>query len=245
MYTAWFRFYEELNDILPEEKRKIRFSHHFSGRVSIKDIIESLGVPHSEIDLILVNGISVDFNYIVKDGDNISVYPVFESLDISSIIKLRPAPLRIPKFIADVHLGKLARYLRMLGIDTFYQNDISGDRLIEASQQQQRAILSRSRQLLKRNEITHAYLVRSENPFSQAREVINRFDLKSGLKLFSRCMECNGELSPVSKEDVIDQIPPKVRASQEEFFRCSNCRRIYWKGTHYKEMEVTIHVLLE
>ena len=110
-----FRFYEELNDFLPEEKRKVRFAHQFIDRASVKDMIESLGVPHIEIDLILANGKSVEFSYIVEDKDDISVYPVFESMDITDVQHLRSKPLRDPKFIADVHLGSLVKYMRMLG----------------------------------------------------------------------------------------------------------------------------------
>ena len=120
MHKIFLRFYEELNDFLPEEKRKKRFLHQYIDRTSVKDLIESLGVPHTEIDLILVNGKSVSFKYLINDGDDISVYPVFESIDITGLQHLRPKPLRDPKFIADVHLGRLARYLRMLGFDTLF-----------------------------------------------------------------------------------------------------------------------------
>ena len=128
MHKATFRFYEELNDFLPKEKRKKRFEHNFIDRASVKDVIESFGVPHTEVDLIIVNGESKNFSYIINDGDDISVYPVFESIDISNLQKLRPEPLREPKFILDVHLGTLARYLRMLGFDTNYRNDYAGRR---------------------------------------------------------------------------------------------------------------------
>jgi len=117
------RFYEELNDFLPLERRKVDFSHEFQRRASIKDLIEALGVPHTEVDLILVNGASVDFSYIVRDGDRISVYPMFEAFDIQTVSRVRPQPLRVIRFVLDVHLGKLARYLRLLGFDTLYRND--------------------------------------------------------------------------------------------------------------------------
>jgi len=117
------RFYEELNDFLPLERRKVDFSHEFQRRASIKDLIEALGVPHTEVDLILVNGASVDFSYIVRDGDRISVYPMFEAFDIQMVSRVRPQPLRVIRFVLDVHLGKLARYLRLLGFDTLYRND--------------------------------------------------------------------------------------------------------------------------
>src|SRR3972149_748976 len=138
MKTAYFRFYEELNDFLPPEKRKIKFEHPFFCRASVKDIIESLGVPHTEIDLILVNGKSVDFSYIINDKDEISVYPVFESFDISEVQHLRAKPLREPKFVLDVHLGALAKYLRMTGFDTVYHNNFEDVEIIKVSLSQKR-----------------------------------------------------------------------------------------------------------
>ncbi len=175
MLKVYLRFYEELNDFLPEKLRKIKFEKEFSGRQSVKDLIESTGVPHSEIDLILVNGISVDFNYLIKNDDEISVYPVFESFDISNITHLRSKLLRIPKFIADVHLGDLARYLRIIGIDTFYKNNISKNEIIKISLEEKRAILTKDRDLLKRNEITHGYWIRNSDTIEQVEEIIQRF----------------------------------------------------------------------
>jgi len=148
MASAWFRFYEELNDFLPAAQRKVEFEHRFDRRASIKDMIESLGVPHPEIELILVNGRSVDFSYIVGDGDHVSVYPVFESLDVSSLIRLRPQPLRNPVFIVDCNLGRLARYLRLLGFDCLYRNDYRDAEVATISRQQQRIVLTRDRRLL-------------------------------------------------------------------------------------------------
>ncbi|MGE5430781.1 MAG: Mut7-C RNAse domain-containing protein [Syntrophomonadaceae bacterium] len=241
MHRAFFRFYEELNDFLPEERKKIRFTHLYTGRASVKDMIESLGVPHSEIDLILVNGQSVDFSYIVQDDDDISVYPVFESFDVKDLTHLRQKPLREPKFVLDVHLGKLARYMRMLGLDTLYDNNYSKDDLVNISLEKRRTILTRDRNILKRNDVTHAYWVRSEDALDQAREVIERFHLESELKEFSRCMECNGVLESVIKEDILDGLPPKVEKSQTEFYRCPECLRVYWKGTHYEKMQHLIN----
>jgi hypothetical protein len=96
-HIAWFRFYEELNDFLPADKRKIAFPYKFSGSPSVKDVIEAIGVPHTEVDLILINGNSVKFDHKLSYGDYISVYPVFESLDISNVTRLRPKPLRMLK----------------------------------------------------------------------------------------------------------------------------------------------------
>ena len=236
MKKVYFRFYEELNDFLPEEKRKTRFTHNYIDRASVKDVIESLGVPHTEVDLILVNGKSVGFDYLINDGDDISVYPVFESLDITNVQHLRPKPLRVPKFIADVHLGKLMRYLRMMGFDVLYKNDFDDNEIVNLSLKETRAILTRDRGILKRSEVTHGYWIRSIKVKEQVIEVIKRFDLKNIIKEFSRCIECNSMLKPISKNEIIDALPPKVSKSKAEFSHCPACKKNYWKGTHYQKM---------
>ncbi len=236
MHRIYFRFYEELNDFLPEEKRKVRFAHEYIDRASVKDVIESLGVPHTEVDLILINGKSVGFDYLINDCDDISIYPVFESLDITNVQHLRPNPLREPKFIADVHLGKLTRYLRMMGFDVFYKNDFDDDKIVNLSLTEKRAILTRDRGILKRSKVTHGYWVRTTKVKEQVIEVIKRFDLKNNIKEFSRCITCNSVLKPISKNEIIDDLPPKVSKSQMEFSRCPACKKNYWKGTHHQRM---------
>ncbi len=202
MKRAFLRFYEELNDFLPPDKRKVRFEHQFIDRASVKDMIESFGVPHTEIDLILVNGNSVDFSYVVNDKDDISVYPVFESFDIRNVQHLRIKPLRESKFIADVHIGSLARYLRMLGFDVLYENEFSEQEIIDISLNEKRAILTKDRELLKNSKVTHGYWIRNEELEEQVKEVIIRFDLKDDIKEFLRCLECNNILEPVEKEKI-------------------------------------------
>jgi uncharacterized protein with PIN domain len=245
MKTAYFRFYEELNDFLPIEKKKKQFEHNFSGRNSIKDMIESLGVPHIEIDLILANGNSVDFTYIVGDKDEISVYPVFESFDISNVQHLRPKPLRLPKFIVDVQLGSLAKYMRMLGLDTCYKNNYKKDEIIKISLLEKRVILTKDKGLLKRNEVTHGYWIRSNSPLEQISELIRRFDLKRQIKEFTRCLRCNTELIYLAKKKIEEKLPAKVREHQEEFYYCKTCDKIYWKGTHYEKMKGIIPKILK
>jgi len=236
MHKIYLRFYEELNDFLPEEKRKKRFIHQFIDRTSVKDLIESLGVPHTEVDLILANGKSVNFKYLINDGDDISVYPVFESFDITAVQHLRPKPLRKPKFIADVHLGRLTRYLRMMGLDVLYKNNFKDEEIVEISLNEKRTILTRDRGILKRSEVTHGYWVRSTKVEEQVKEVLRRFDLQKEIKEFTRCIECNEWLKSIKKETIIDQLPPKVTNSQKEFYECPSCKKIYWKGTHYLRM---------
>jgi len=236
MHKVYFRFYEELNDFLSEERRKKRFEHLYIDRASIKDMIETLGIPHTEVDLILVNKKSVGFNYVINDGDDVSVYPVFESLDISDIQHLRSKPLRNPKFIADVHLGRLVRYLRMMGLDVIYKNNIKDHEIVKLSLKERRAILTRDRGILKRSEVTHGYWLRSTKIKEQVVEILNRFNLKNIINEFSRCLECNSVLNSVSKEEIINVLPPKVIQSQEEFYRCTACNKLFWKGTHYERM---------
>lgn len=236
MHKIQIRFYEELSDFLPEEKKKKRFTHYYIDRTSVKDLIESIGVPHTEVDLILVNGKSVNFKYIINDSDDISVYPVFESLDISEVQHLRAKPLRKPKFVADVHLGRLTRYLRMIGLDVLYKNDFNDDEVVLISLKERRAILTKDRGILKRNEVTHGYWVRSINVEEQVKEVLKRFDLQKEIKEFSRCIECNELLEPIKKELIFNRLQPKVAQSQNEFFHCPSCKKIYWKGTHYQRM---------
>ena len=199
MKKIHLRFYEELNDFLVKDRKKIRFTHNYIDRASVKDIIESYGIPHTEIDLILVNGKSVGFDHLVSDGDDISVYPVFESLDITNVQHLRPEPLRNPKFIADVHLGRLARYLRMMGFDVIYKNDFDDKKIITLSLSERRAILTKDRGILKCNTVTHGYWIRSTQVKEQVIEVIKRFDLKNNIEEFSRCIDCNSALESIPK----------------------------------------------
>jgi uncharacterized protein with PIN domain len=245
MSEVQIRFYEELNDFLPVERKKVAFTHTFRGRVSVKDLIESLGVPHTEIDLILVNGRSVDFSYLAQDGDRISVYPVFEALDISPLLLLRPKPLRVIRFVTDIHLGKLARYLRMLGFDTLYRSNYSDDVLAAISSSEGRILLTRDCGLLKRNEVTHGYWVRLLNPLGQLEEVVHRLDLYNAFSPFTRCLECNGMLEPVEKESIIDRLPPATRNAFGEFHCCQDCRKVYWKGSHYERMRRLVDHLFQ
>ncbi len=230
------RFYEELNDFLPKEKRKVRFEQNFFGRESVKDLIEAIGVPHSEVDMILVNGKSVDFGYILEDKDDVSVYPMFESFDIKDEQRLRPESLREPKFILDVHLGKLSKYMRMLGFDTYYKNDLDDKKIVDISLEERRTILTRDVGLLKRGRVTHGYFVRNTDTEQQVEEVVNRFHLENEIEEFTRCIECNSKLNPIKKDKVNDQLPPKVRKNYNEFFVCLNCSKIYWKGSHVDDM---------
>ena len=233
---AWFRFYEELNDFLPASRRKRRFPHAFTRRASIKDMIEALGIPHTEIEVILVNGESVDFSYIVNDGDHVSVYPMFESLDIRPLLKLRPQPLRRPRFVLDIHLGRLARYLRLLGFDCLYQNNFQDDELARISSQQQRTLLTRDRHLLQRKIITRGYFVRATHPLEQTVEVLRRFDLSGDVMPLTRCIRCNGQLEDIEKDAIEERLEPRTRRYYRHFRICPDCGQIYWRGSHFRKM---------
>ena len=234
---VWLRFYEELNDHLPPEQRKLSFRHFFHGRVSVKDLLESVGVPHTEIDLILVNGDSVDFNYLVQQGDRISVYPMFERFDIAAVSKVRPEPLRAIKFVLDVHLGKLANYLRMAGFDTLYERDYFDAELAAISSSQHRILLTRDRGLLKHRIIQYGHFVRQTDPLKQLQEIIRWFDLYRLLNPFSRCIRCNGILQPVDKSDIQSLLPPGTSKYYHTFRQCRECHQVYWKGSHYQKMQ--------
>ncbi len=238
--TAIFRFYEELNDFLPPARRKKDVVYRFSGSPSVKDAIEALGVPHTEVDLVLVNGRSVDFGYRLSAGYRIAVYPVFESFDISPVIRLRPAPLRKTSFILDVQLGKLARILRLLGFDTLYSDAFTHGEMIRTASEEGRIILTRDLALLKRRAVTRGYWVRSSDPDAQIREVLLRFDLTSSARPFTRCLECNGTVCPVEKERIRDRLEPKTALYYDEFNQCGECGRIYWKGSHHRKMEARV-----
>ncbi|MEE9270168.1 MAG: Mut7-C RNAse domain-containing protein [Candidatus Krumholzibacteria bacterium] len=241
--VARFRFYAELNDFIPAGRRQKEFTYLFSGHPSVKDAVEAIGVPHPEVDLILVNDASVGFDYHLQSGDRVAVYPVFESMDISPVIHLRPVPLRKPAFLVAGHLGKLARLLRMLGFDSLCREDLDDAQLIRTALDERRIILTRDRGLLKTGAVTHGYCIRADDPREQVREVLVRFDLFSQVKPFHRCMVCNGVIADVEKEAIADELPEKTKLYYNEFHRCHDCGRIYWKGSHYHKMQDTIHQL--
>lgn len=233
---AQFRFYEELNDFLPPARRKVAFDYAFDGTPSVKDAIEAIGVPHTEVDLILVDGESVDFTRRLEGGERVAVYPTFERLDIGPVTRLRAQPLRQPRFVLDVHLGKLARWLRLLGFDALYRNDYDDDAIVLLSLAESRIILTRDRGLLKHAAVTRGHWVRATEPRRQLAEVVRAFDLRGAMRPFTRCLLCNGALAQVAKDAVVEQLPPRVRACGEAFVQCRECAKVYWAGTHYARL---------
>lgn len=244
MISIQLRFYEELNDFLPPEKRKTQFIHTVAQKTSIKDLIESLGIPHTEIEVILVNGISVDFNYLVQDKDFISVYPVFEAFDLSEIIQLHPEPLRKPRFILDVHLGKLAKYLRLLGFDVVYANNLTDEFIIQCSIKEHRIVLTRDIGILKNKRITHGHWIHHTNPQQQIDEVLHQFQLGKQCHPFTRCLSCNGKLKKIEKTKIIADIPKLAQKYYKTFMQCRSCKKIYWEGSHYTKLKTWIEKIL-
>ena len=203
---------------------------------SVKDMIEGCGVPHTEVDLIVSNGRSVDFSYLVNDGDRVSVFPVFESFDVTPIVKVRPEPLRKVRFVADSHLGRLARLLRLLGLDTLYEHDWDDPELVRISTSRQRILLTRDVGLLKHGLVTHGYYLRAGDSREQMTEVVRRFHLARLFTPFTRCMACNGELIPVAKKEIAHRLPPQTDRHVDDFRVCSSCDKIYWQGAHHAEL---------
>ena len=204
-----------------------------------------MGVPHTEVDLILVNGDPVDFAHRPTVGDRIAAYPMFEALDIGATARLRPVPLRDPRFVVDVNLGGLARLLRVLGFDVWWSSDADDTTLADISLDQQRILLTRDRALLKRRAITHGLFVHSEHPEDQTLEVIRRLDLRERLAPLTRCLRCNGPLATVSKDEVIEHLEPLTRRYYDEFSRCTDCGRIYWAGSHHARLVRLVERLRE
>lgn len=233
---ATVRFYAELNDFLPADCRQRDFEARFFGRPAVKDLIESLGVPHTEVDHIQVNGAPAGFDHRVGDGDRISVYPVFERFDIAGTSRINRAPLREPRFICDVHLGRLARDLRLLGFDTVYANDLDDDTIRARAASEHRVILTRDLGILRHASVTHGYFVRATDPLEQIRETVDALQLGAAVQPWRRCMMCNGTLEAVAKDTIQGEIPDTVWSAHNDFLRCASCSRIYWKGSHYDRM---------
>jgi uncharacterized protein with PIN domain len=241
--TCEFRFYEELNDYLPPAQRKRTITREIAGTPSVKDVIESLGVPHTEIDLILVDGRSVRFDRRLQGGERVAVYPEFERFDITPIHRLRPKPLREPRFVADVHLGTLARYLRLLGFDTLYRNDLHDAELAQLTSREKRILLTRDVGLLKRKAVVRGQWLRSRDPERQIEEVVEALHLKRAFRPFTRCMTCNGLLAVVTRADVVALVPPRAYARFRSFKQCRECRRVYWRGTHFIRLQQLVKTL--
>lgn len=221
------RFYADLIDLAGTAELEVPFGEPRS----VKDLIESQGVPHPEIGLILVDDRPVGFDHRVQAGQRIAVYPPFRSIDLTGVTTVRP-PAPEPRFVLDVHLGTLARRLRLLGFDCWYRNDADDDELAQVAVDEDRILLTRDRELLMRRAVVHGYCPRSDDPELQAIEVVRRYELASRAAPFTRCIRCNGALEPVAKADVLEELPPRTRVEHDRFARCTDCGQVYWPGSH-------------
>jgi uncharacterized protein with PIN domain len=243
--TVSFRFYEELNDFIAPERRQRTFTHACPAESTVKHAIEAIGVPHTEVELILIDGVSVGFGERLQEDNRVAIYPKFESLDISPLLRLRDHPLRRTRFVADAHLGGLARLLRMAGFDTVYDNHFADAEIERIADRDGRIVLSRDRELLKRRSISHGCYVRALKPDAQLAEILARLDLAGSLHPLSRCLECNVPLEAVDKAQVVEHIPPNVRQQHQRFSTCSSCRRIFWEGSHWQRMRERLTLAVE
>jgi len=236
MQQARFRFYAELNDLLSLRNRQRTLVHIFGVAPSLKDVIEAFGVPHTEVGLILANGEPAAFSRLLREGDRISVYPVFRSLNITPLALLQPRPEGEKRFVLDTHLGRLASHLRMLDFDSLYRNDYRDEELAHISATEQRILLSKDRGLLRRSIVTRGYLVRAAQPREQLIEVCRRFDLDGSIAPFRRCIKCNTLLQGVPKDLISHRLQPETRKHYDEFCFCLGCNRPDWKGSHHRRM---------
>jgi uncharacterized protein with PIN domain len=233
MSIAYFLFLGRLNDFLPRDQRNQTIPIDFRGRQSIKHLAESLGVPHPEIGQVQVNGQAGTLSDITQDGDRLELHPIPNGCPVE------------PRFVLDNHLGRLAAYLRMLGFDCLYQNHFDDKEMAEIVQKEERILLTRDRRLLMRKAVTHGYCLRSLDSLEQLSEVIRRFELKERIRPFHRCLRCNHPLEPVAKEAVLDRLEPLTRLYFDEFQICPACQQIYWKGSHYEQMQGLIEQMRE
>jgi uncharacterized protein len=222
------RVYGDLVDLTGEVELSVPV-----GRArSVKDLVESVGVPHPEIGLLVVDGDAVGFDHLVDGGARVAVCPPFHDLHLAAGQGLWPPPPDPRRFVLDVHLGTLARRLRLLGFDTWYRTEADDLELADVAVSDARILLTRDRELLMRRVIVHGYLPRSDDPDDQLAEVVRRYRLAGRTAPLTRCVPCNGELTPVPKAEVIDLVPPRTRVEHDTFVRCRSCGQVYWPGSH-------------
>jgi len=232
---ATFLFHNELNVFLSQKKKNTKVEYQYRNSPSVKDSIEAIGVPHPEVAVILVNNQPVNFDYKISNHDEIEVFPYHHGLEIPDIVNIKP--LEKARFILDVHLGGLARYLRMAGFDVLYNNEDWGDKYIaDRGGEEERIVLTRDVGLLKRSSVVYGYYIRKKNSYEQFEEITERYQLKEDFEPFTRCIKCNGIIRDVAKEEIADLLEAGTRKEYNEFWQCGSCQQIYWKGTHYEKM---------
>jgi uncharacterized protein with PIN domain len=225
MAKGTFRFYEELNDFLPKHIKKVDIDTEFIGKRSIKETIEEFGVSPSLVDMVLVNGKPVDFRYILKDGDRVSVYPVFEKLNIQSVSLLRKFPLRRIQFIADVDLQDMVQLMRILGFDVIFNPSYKLPDIIDISKQENRIILTNRKELLKSESVTHAVRIGLGTAMEKVKNVMDDLDVKDRIKPFSKCLGCNNLLENRQTKEFLDRISPETKRIYKKYLLCKSCRK--------------------
>lgn len=244
MGEATFRFHGELDELLPAARRGDPVVHAFDGRPAVKDAIEALGVPHPEVDAILVDGRPVGFGHRLESGSVVDVLPAGDQTDIPLAERTGPPPPAEPRFVLDGHLGRLVRHLRMLGFDAWYRRDAADDELAAVSAAEDRILLTRDRALLRRSIVVRGRFVRSDRPAEQLREVVGRFGLAGVARPFTRCIRCGAHLAPVTRAEVIERLEPLTRRYYDDFARCTGCGRVYWPGSHHARMRTLVGSVL-
>lgn len=234
MPTAIFMFLPDLNSFLAPKLRQENYHFTFNAGQSVKHLIESAGVPHTEVGKIQANQQPAGFDYLVQDGDHMTVYPFAPGQGI---------PPEGTRFVLDNHLGRLAAYLRMLGFDSIYRNDLQDDELAQIASLDTRILLTRDRRLLMRRAVRYGYCLRSTDTLKQVSEVLLRYDLTTQMSPFKRCLRCNTQLKPVSKDSVLDRLEPLTKQYYDEFHQCPACGQVYWKGSHYEHMQAIVNRL--
>lgn len=243
--SATFTFFGSLNDFLPVAKREKQLPYRFAGAPALKDAIEALGVPHPEVEVMLVNEKPVGFYHPLQAGDAVAIYPAAWKKKFPAAYSVSFGEAAPERFVLDVHLGRLARALRMLGFDSCYRNDYTDQEIAHIAEAENRIALTRDVGLLKQKSIRWGYWLRSQHLYEQLKEVTSHFDLKDKIQPFSRCIACNGTITEVLKESVLAQLPPKTKHYFHEFYQCTSCRRVYWKGSHYDRMQQFIESQME
>lgn len=234
---AYFEFHGDLSTLLrPRWRDACPIVQAVTRRASIKDVVESFGLPHTEIDSITCDSREVDFSCPVEEGQRFNIYPVLSFWDVTLPTMLRPDPLESIRFVVDVNVGRLARYLRMAGFDTQYDYRWDDNRIIEFLAGEDRIVLTRDLGLLKRKQVKFGRYIRTDRPVEQLLEVIRLLNLKEEINPFTRCMECNSRLQPVRKEDVLHRMEPLTKKYYDSFSICQTCDKIYWPGSHVDEM---------
>jgi len=237
-FTVRIRFHGDLNIFLPRKASDAVIERRLAEKTSIKDVIESCGVPHPEVDLILIDEQPVGFDHPLANDAKVEVFSVRNRDTASTEKHLQTTDSS--SFVVDVHLGGLTRNLRLLGFDVAYNQNADDRQLLELMIRENRALLTRDRRLLMHAIVQHGYCPRSQNATEQTIEVVRRFDLSESITPFTRCLRCNAPLQGASKTEVIDKLEPLTKAYYDQFRRCPGCKQIYWSGSHFPKLEKRI-----